>query len=248
MLSFRASIGRGNFRVCRQSFSNRNNLDQFSFFAWKQISPIYNEIKELPFNQQLASGTLDPKIFEYYSSQDAPYLDVYSKVLHKLSSLLPNEKDKNFVRVLADGCLDEKADKVETKELTSATLNYIYFFKNIESSNNCGEISAAVLICLWIYHRLACDMRSYSSKNNPYDFWSERYSRPEFKLKVDFMRELTDRLFMQSSDEERRCMLAHFVTTAKLEYDFFKVSYIVGGNLTYNGRRSATTSPAFNLL
>ena len=58
----------------------------FSADAWKNNADIYAKIIEMPFNQEMISGRLNSKKFQFYMVQDAHYLIAFSKSLSILAS------------------------------------------------------------------------------------------------------------------------------------------------------------------
>ena len=53
----------------------------FSQDVWQRNHDLYQKILALPFNQELAKGTLDRKAFCHYVIQDAHYLLAYGRAL-----------------------------------------------------------------------------------------------------------------------------------------------------------------------
>src|SRR4051794_37554416 len=83
----------------------------FSEAAWKRIEPLYQKIRKHPFNVELLQGTLSNKRFDYYSSQDSFYLDVYSKAFAILGTKLEEPKDIQMAFKVSSDCLKEKSEK-----------------------------------------------------------------------------------------------------------------------------------------
>src|ERR1051326_2258590 len=54
---------------------------RFSDEAWRQTAKLRAAIHALPFNTELAAGSLAPERFRFYILQDARYLAQYSRVL-----------------------------------------------------------------------------------------------------------------------------------------------------------------------
>ena len=48
---------------------------------WEQTSGLRQAIHTLPFNRELAAGTLDRTRFAFYITQDALYLEQYARIL-----------------------------------------------------------------------------------------------------------------------------------------------------------------------
>ena len=57
----------------------------FSEKAWERITPLYDKILDMPFNQELMEGSLDLEKFKFYMAQDAYYLGEFGKTLATLA-------------------------------------------------------------------------------------------------------------------------------------------------------------------
>ena len=53
----------------------------FSQDVWQRNLALYNKTLELPFNQELATGSLNKEAFCHYVIQDAHYLVAYGRAL-----------------------------------------------------------------------------------------------------------------------------------------------------------------------
>ena len=51
----------------------------FSDRIWQHTTPLRESIHALPFNTELAAGTLPRQTFQFYIVQDALYLDQYAR-------------------------------------------------------------------------------------------------------------------------------------------------------------------------
>src|SRR5690606_34109700 len=51
----------------------------YSRDAWSEIAPLFERIVALPFNQELAAGTLRRDRFVHYLIQDAHYLAMFAR-------------------------------------------------------------------------------------------------------------------------------------------------------------------------
>src|SRR5205085_5393702 len=63
---------------------------KFSEEAWQRTASLRAAIHRLPFNAELASGTLAPERFRFYILQDALYLAQYSRVLALAAAKAPD--------------------------------------------------------------------------------------------------------------------------------------------------------------
>jgi thiaminase/transcriptional activator TenA len=63
---------------------------RFSEDAWRRNAALIAAIHGLPFNRELAAGTLAPERFRFYITQDALYLARYSRVLALAAAKAPD--------------------------------------------------------------------------------------------------------------------------------------------------------------
>jgi hypothetical protein len=81
--SGRAAVGFGNpIPMSRTSLFSRQ--------AWDKNVSIYEVIRTMPFNAQLASGTLSEARFKHYITQDAHYLIGFGRALTLAAAKAPN--------------------------------------------------------------------------------------------------------------------------------------------------------------
>jgi thiaminase/transcriptional activator TenA len=64
----------------------------FSAKAWQRIAPLYDSILALPFNQELAAGSLSRERFTFYILQDAIYLTSFARALAVTAARAPDEE------------------------------------------------------------------------------------------------------------------------------------------------------------
>ena len=62
----------------------------FSDEAWRRIGPLYDAILALPFNRELAAGTLARERFTFYMLQDAHYLAYFARALAVTAARAPD--------------------------------------------------------------------------------------------------------------------------------------------------------------
>ncbi len=56
-------------------------MTRFTDAMWAEIRPTYEAILDLPFNRELAAGTLSRERFVFYMVQDAHYLGAFARAL-----------------------------------------------------------------------------------------------------------------------------------------------------------------------
>lgn len=209
----------------------------FTEEAWEKIAPIYQQIRQHPFNRELANGTLGKKRFVHYTSQDVLYLTRFAKALTVLASKLDDPSDVKAVLDLARRCLlDEKEAQAKaarrfglpvdaTVGILPATESYTSFLLRIAAFGSREELAAALLPCFWIYLELARELKAVSVANNPYAGWIETYSSESYAETVHCMQKLTDKLARGIVAEMREKMLLTFEMAARMEWYFWEAAY-----------------------
>ena len=205
--------------------------------AWGSIEPIYQKILELPFNQELASGTLDIERFKFYMAQDAYYLGEFGKALSTISSRLQDlSQVLAYSQFAAGAIVVERAlhegyfktlgipDEVQASPTCLLYTNYLLSrsaYANVEVA------AAAVLPCFWIYKEVGDYIYAQQSavKDNPYKNWIDTYSGEEFAQSVQQAIQITDQLAESASEKLQQEMLEAFQMATRLEWMFWDSAY-----------------------
>lgn len=209
----------------------------FTEEAWEKIAPIYKQIRQHPFNRELADGTLAKKRFVHYTSQDVLYLTRFAKALTMLATKLEDPGDVKAVLDLARRCLlEEKEAQAKAAKrfglpldanvgMLPTTESYTNFLLRIAAFGSREELAAALLPCFWIYLELARDLKAVSVPNNPYEGWIETYSSESYAETVHCMQKLTNQLAKGIVVEMREKMLETFQMAARMEWYFWEAAY-----------------------
>src|SRR2546422_5257840 len=82
----------------------------FSRQAWDKNASIYEVIRTMPFNAELAAGTLSDARFKHYITQDAHYLIGFGRALALAAAKAP-EPDRivQFVKAAEEAIVVERA-------------------------------------------------------------------------------------------------------------------------------------------
>ena len=78
----------------------------FCDHAWQRTTVLRAAIHDLPFNRELAAGTLDKARFQFYIEQDAQYLEQYARILAMAGVRGP---DGATLRLFAESALEARA-------------------------------------------------------------------------------------------------------------------------------------------
>lgn len=212
-------------------------MKKLSNQALEKCALIIQAIKDHPFNQELANGSLDIEKFAYYIEQDTLYLRDYARSLSAIASKAPLSFIKDFL-AFSEGALIAEQEVVhsffrqtfnfqETGKLTPATLAYTSYLLQVSSIAPVEIAIAAVLPCFWVYQIVGqsiaqnTDMQSH----NPYKKWIETYSGKEFSDSVERAISIFDEIAVSASDQMQHLMLDAFYKSTVLEWHFWNDSY-----------------------
>ncbi len=211
----------------------------FSQDVWQRNHDLYQKILALPFNQELAKGTLDRKAFCHYVIQDAHYLLAYGRALAvaaakayeaddviqfseaaKIAIIVERSLHKDFMQVFAI-----TKTEFESTPLTLACHHYTSFLTATAWSESYPVVLAALLPCFWIYAEVGHDIVSKSVENNPYQAWVDTYSGEEFHTAVRNVIATVDKVAARCDQDTLAKMHAAYTMGAKLEWLFWDSAY-----------------------
>lgn len=204
----------------------------WSTSAWKNVETIYADILRHPFVCQLADGSLSRQRFEFYISQDALYIDNYSRVLAHIASRIPSKShSEDFLRFALDGVMVEKAlhrsflgDSPVAADPSPACMLYMAF----ESSKAIEPVeveAAAILPCFWVYQRVGEEILRRSAPDNPYRLWIETYADKAFALSTLKAIEICDSLAAGAPQHILDSMTRAFVYATRMEWMFWDSAF-----------------------
>jgi len=206
--------------------------------AWQSIQPLFQEILEMPFIQELKEGTLPLEKFQFYMLQDAKYLEHYGRALAALGSkAMDNKMALDFFEFGKNALVVESAlheayfeqfGLQAHQEITIEPIchHYIHFLKSTVAFDPIEVATAAILPCFWIYKEVGDHiLETQNSSNNPYKNWIDTYSGAEFAEGVKLAIAYTDVMAENSTAEKRKLMLEAFKTASKLEFMFWDAAY-----------------------
>ncbi|WP_099370853.1 thiaminase II [Sphingobacterium sp. 1.A.5] len=206
--------------------------------AWQSIQPLFQEILEMPFIQELKEGTLPLEKFQFYMLQDAKYLEHYGRALAALGSkAMDNKMALDFFEFGKNALVVESAlheayfeqfGLQAHQEITIEPIchHYIHFLKSTVAFDPIEVATAAILPCFWIYKEVGDHiLETQNSSNNPYKNWIDTYSGDEFAEGVKLAIAYTDVMAEDSTAEKRKLMLEAFKTASKLEFMFWDAAY-----------------------
>ncbi len=211
----------------------------FSEEAWERTLGLREAIHRLPFNTELAAGSLRPERFRFYIMQDALYLAQYSRVLSLAAAKAPDTTSSQIFGHSALGAIavEQRLHEhylrefgVEPAAVAAAEpapdcLAYTSFLLAMAHQQPWEVLVAALLPCFWIYWDVASAITSGAAPNNRYQAWIDTYADPAFGEAVARVIDIADRAAATATPVGRAAMLAAFGRSAQYEWLFWDGAY-----------------------
>src|SRR5262245_52650581 len=212
---------------------------RFSEEAWQRTASLRESIHALPFNAELAAGTLPRTKFRHYIVQDALYLGQFSRALAIAAAKAPDTGTlQSFGQsalgaVAVERALHEQylhAFGVDPASLAEAEpapdcLAYTSYLTAAAYHEPWEVLVAALLPCFWIYWDVGCAIAREAAPENPYRAWIDTYADERFGEAVRNVIEITDRAAGTVTLESRAKMLAAFARACQYEWLFWDGAY-----------------------
>jgi thiaminase/transcriptional activator TenA len=211
----------------------------FTDQLWQSITPIYAAILKHPFLRGLTDGSLSREAFQFYVIQDAHYLRDFARTLSIAAARAPredwiimlNEHSAAALRVerslhetfFRDFGLSEK--DVAAVPLAPTNLAYTSYLLAVAYGGPFHEALAALLPCFWIYWEVGKELERAGSHDPLFSRWIATYASEEFGSAVRAVLEATNLTAAGLTEEGRRAMGRHFVTTSRYEWMFWDMGY-----------------------
>src|SRR5207244_12676588 len=201
---------------------------RFSDEAWQQAAGLRRAIHRLPFNTELAAGTLSRARFRFYSLQDAIYLGDYARVLALAAArareigILQSFASSAMGAVAVEQALHgrylrefgvDPAD-VAAAEPMPDCLAYTSFLLATAYQQPWEVLVATLLPCFWIYWDVAQAITREAARDNPYRAWIDTYADPHFGEVVGRVIGTADEAAAATTARIRGKMLAAFGRSA----------------------------------
>ncbi len=207
--------------------------------VWAETADLRAAIGALPFNRELAAGTLAQERFRFYMIQDALYLDDYSRALAAAAAKAPDSDARCFFAAAAEEAIvveralhagffekfaitPQDAAKAEKSPTCTAYTNFLLATAHTGSY---AELAAAILPCFWIYWDVGLAIAKESAPDNPFAAWVETYSDDAFGDQVRCVIRITDQTAEAAGAAERAAMRGAFVLSTQYEWMFWDSAY-----------------------
>lgn len=211
-------------------------MSGFCDVVWQDNAALRAAIHALPFNRELAAGTLDPTRFRFYIIQDALYLDQYARVLAMAGARGP---DGAMLRLFGACALEAvaveqalHADYLATfgadmsqAEPSPDCLGYTSFLLATAYHEPWPVLMAALLPCFWLYWDVGNAIAQGAAADNGYRAWIDTYSDEAFGNAVRSVIAATDAAAATASADIRARMAIAFRRSCQYEYLFWDGAY-----------------------
>jgi thiaminase/transcriptional activator TenA len=211
----------------------------FSDEVWQRSASLRTAIHELPFNAELAAGTLGRERFQTYVIQDAIYLGQFSRVLAISAAKAPDIATmQSFAqnalgaiaveqalhgRYLRDFGVDPTG--IADAEPSPDCLAYTSYLIATAYHDPWEVLVAALLPCFWLYWDVGCAIARTAAPHNPYQAWIDTYADPRFGEAVRAVIAITDRAGAATTAATRAKMFAAFIRACQYEWLFWDGAY-----------------------
>jgi len=211
----------------------------FSDEAWQRTARLRNAIHRLPFNTELAAGSLSRDRFQAYIIQDALYLGRFSRALAIAAAKAPDSDTmQSFAhsalsavaveRALHERYLREFAidpARIGEAEASPDCLAYTSYLIASAYHEPWEVLVAALLPCFRIYWDVGCAIAQTAAPANPYRAWIDTYADERFGKAVEIVVAIGDRAAAAVTATARAAMLAAFVRACQYEWLFWDGAY-----------------------
>ncbi|MGB3556450.1 MAG: TenA family protein [Jannaschia sp.] len=211
----------------------------FTEILWNETAALQEKIATMPFNAELAAGTLPPEIFRTYIIQDAHYLEGFARALALAGARASDCEAIAQLAGSAAGAIAVERQLPEdymvfygvSAESLAATPpsrscdHYVDFLIRSAAVDPFPVAVAALLPCFWIYHRVGAAIHAKAAPDHPYRAWIDTYASEPFEASVRNMLTLTDCLADTADDATRTAMRAAFARSSWHEWMFWESAY-----------------------
>ncbi|WP_236960575.1 thiaminase II [Methylobacterium durans] len=218
---------------------DRNVAAPFSAEAWARNAETYETIRTMPFNAELAAGTLGRARFQHYILQDAHYLVGFGRALSLAAAKAPDpDRMVQFARAAETAIVVERAlhggffrdygidaATFAGTPLSPSCDHYVSYLLATAYAEPYEVVLAALLPCFWIYAEVGRDIHARAVPDNPYQAWIDTYAGEDFARAVAEMIAATDEAAASAAPALLARMLRAFTHATRLEWMFWDGAY-----------------------
>lgn len=197
---------------------------------------------EHPFVTELADGSLDPGAFRHWIEQDYRYLLDWARAFAVAGARARREETMRDLLSIAHSTLESEMDLhrefaadygIEPEELATVRKAptceaYTNFLLRTAYEGSLAEIIAALYPCGQGFLDVADHAAKRADGEHRYTPWIETYTGEEFRDVVHLLGDIVDQ-YGDRYPGERDAMRDAFLTSARLEYEFWEMAYTQEG-------------------
>lgn len=218
-----------------------DDLKQYHIKYW-------NDLLNHRFILEMGNSSLPIEKFTFYLIQDHVFLKEFCSFLLIARQKSNDQQLKNWFDSLYQTTIDSEMqmqrellsslggvsfiDNNSAISVSSATLNYISFLKQVSSSSsavgNVEVMVSAMAPCPWSYLEISQKLSKSAIKNEVHSKWIQFYSSNESRQQIDELKNILSSLYDQTNDNTKMIMRQHFGAACKHEYNFWESAYKMG--------------------
>ena len=214
-------------------------MTRFTDAAWERNGALRAAIHALPFNRELAAGTLSVERFRGYIVQDALYLAQYSRVLAIAGARGPDAATLHtfgacaLEAVAVEQVLHERylaefgvtAEQLAHAEPSPDCLGYTSYLLAVTYHDPWEVLVAALLPCFWIYQDVGSTISREAAADNRFRAWIDTYADEGFAEAVRKVIAIADRAAAETTPAIQARMITAFRRSTQYEYLFWDGAY-----------------------
>jgi thiaminase (transcriptional activator TenA) len=211
----------------------------FTDRMWAEIAPVYAAILGLPFNRELAAGTLSRERFAFYMVQDAHYLAAFARALATAAAKATTaDAQIKFAKSAHDAIVVERAlhegffrefglgpDDFAATRPSPTCAAYGDFLVAAAYQHPFAVSAAALLPCFQIYYEVGRHLYGIAATPNPYQRWIDTYRDESFGHSVREVLAHVDAAFGAAAAPERTMMREAYLRAVRHEWMFWDSAY-----------------------
>lgn len=216
-----------------------SSLSRFTDTAWQRNAALFQATLDLPFNQELAAGTLARPAFRQYMIQDAHYLVAFGRAL-AVAAAKAHDADGvvQFAHAAQEAVVAERelhhgflrdyavsAEEFQSTPLSPSCDHYCHFLQSVAWSAAYPVALAALLPCFWVYAEVGRAIAQTVQPGNPYQGWIDAYGGEAFHAHVRQIRATVDQVAAGVDARTLEAMHRAYTDAARLEWMFWDSAY-----------------------
>lgn len=120
---------------------------------------------------------------------------------------------------------DLEFNKVSVMDSSETTIDYITYLKKVSDSKDLAIIVSAMAPCPWTYYEISEVLNKRNIRTLAFKRWIQFYSSKESFKQVNKIKQLLDKLALESDEKQKNNMRKYFSNSCNYEIDFWNMAY-----------------------